>query len=108
MSIRSRIVALAVGVTIAVGSSLTAVPAEAVTTPYMTTAWVPWSNPAKPTSAGMWTIVKGTRVTMTCWTTGATRLNTGKWFYVVSKSYPYTRGYVPANAVGSQATVGHC
>ena len=75
--------------------------------PKMSTSWAPWT---RPTSQGnqYWTIAKGTRVDMRCWTTGASRLNTSKWFYVVSKSYPFTRGYVPANAVADQIVVGRC
>ncbi len=75
--------------------------------PVMSTSWVAW---ASPTSQGsnVWTIAKGTRVDQRCWTTGVSRLNTSKWFYVISQSYPYTRGYVPANAVGEQIAVGHC
>ena len=75
--------------------------------PSMSTDWVPWVSPTSQ-GAQYWTITRGTRVDMRCWTTGATRLNTGKWFYVVSQGYPFTKGYVPANAVADQITVGHC
>jgi hypothetical protein len=75
--------------------------------PYMSTAWAPWNSPTSQGSQ-VWTIAKGTKVDMQCWTTGATQLGTAKWFRVVSQSYPFTRGYVPANAVGQQITVGHC
>lgn len=75
--------------------------------PVMSTNWVPWNSPSSQGSQ-YWTIKQGTRVDMRCWTTGASRLGTSKWFYVVSQSYPFTRGYVPANAVASQIAVGHC
>lgn len=75
--------------------------------PYMSTAWAPWTTSTSP-GPQYWTIAKGTRVDMQCWTTGATRLGTAKWFRVVSQSYPFTRGYVPATAVGQQVSVGHC
>ncbi len=89
-------------------ASATPAPAEAAPVPYMSRAWAPWTNPARSSTVGLWTISRNTKVTMRCWTTGVTRLSTAKWFYVTSKSYPYTRGYVPANAVASQAWVGHC
>jgi hypothetical protein len=75
--------------------------------PYMSTDWVAWASPTSQ-GANYWTIKKGTRVDMRCWTTGATRLSTSKWFYVKSLSYPYTQGYVPANAVADQISVGRC
>ncbi len=45
---------------------------------------------------------------MKCWDTGATRLGRAKWFKVRSTVYPFTTGFVPANAVSSQIGVGHC
>ena len=101
------------------GGTLAAAPAQAATSgacyfnpsrtcyPYMTTAWTPWNSPTSQ-GAQYWTISAGTRVDMRCWTTGASRLGTSKWFSVISQAYPFTRGYVPANAVGDQITVGHC
>ena len=75
--------------------------------PTMVADWAPWTSPTNP-GPQYWTIKKGTRVDMQCWSTGATRMGTGKWFRVVSQSYPFTRGYVPATAVGQQITVGRC
>jgi hypothetical protein len=75
--------------------------------PNMTTSWKPWVSP-RSQGAQYWTIGRGTIVDMRCWTTGATQLKTAKWFYVISTKYPYTRGYVPANAVGNQIVVGRC
>lgn len=88
------------------GVTATATPAQAASS-YMTTSWTPWTSPWSQGSQ-YWTVKAGTSVTMRCWTTGATRLNTAKWFYITSNAYPYTRGYVPANAVGAQTIVGHC
>lgn len=76
--------------------------------PTMSTDWIPWESPTSPGSTNHWTITRGTRVNMQCWATGATRLGTSKWFKVQSLSYPYTRGFVPANAVAQQITVGRC
>jgi hypothetical protein len=73
----------------------------------MSTSWTPWASPWSQ-GAQYWTISQGTRVDMRCWTTGATRLNTAKWFKVRSTAYPFPEGYVPANAVTSQIIVGHC
>jgi hypothetical protein len=75
--------------------------------PYMTTTWTPWLSTWSQ-GPQYWPIAAGTAVDMRCWTTGAYRLNTAKWFRVVSTRYPFTQGYVPANAVGSQIIVGHC
>jgi hypothetical protein len=75
--------------------------------PYMAHTWNPWSSPWSP-GPNYWPINAGTRVNQVCWTTGAYQLGTAKWFYVVSTAYPFTSGYVPANAVGSQIIVGHC
>lgn len=75
--------------------------------PTMSQPWVAWTSPNSQ-GAQYWTIQAGTRVDQRCWTTGANRLGTSKWFYVISQRYPYTRGYVPANAVTQQITVGHC
>jgi len=75
--------------------------------PRMSTNWAPWMSPWGQGSQ-YWTVTAGTRVDMRCWTTGAYKLNTSKWFYVRSQSYPFTQGYVPANAVTSQVSVGHC
>ena len=82
-------------------------PAGQTCYPSMTTSWTPWLSPSSQ-GPQYWTIAAGTRVDMRCWTTGATRLSTAKWFYVASQKYPYTQGYVPADAVGSQIVVGHC
>lgn len=115
---KAAVVAAAAAMSAVIGA-FGATPAQAATSgrcysnpsatcyPSMSTTWTPWSS---PTSKGlqMWSISRGTRVDMQCWTTGATQLNTGKWFRVRSLAYPFTSGYVPANAVASQIVVGHC
>jgi hypothetical protein len=45
---------------------------------------------------------------MTCWTDGPNVDGSKKWFYVESHAYPYPGGYVPANSVSSQSSVGLC
>jgi hypothetical protein len=117
---RSRhiVAALLVLTTVLGGFAVSNAPAQAATVgkcyyssatcyPTMSTDWAPWNSPWSQGSQ-YWTVKRGTRVDMRCWTTGASRLGTSKWFYIVSQAYPYTRGYVPANAVSSQITVGRC
>jgi hypothetical protein len=74
---------------------------------YMTTTWTPQSSPSQPAPGWITPAVRNS-VTMQCWTTGPVKLNTGKCFYIIDNAYPYTRGYVPANAVGAQTVVLHC
>jgi hypothetical protein len=106
-SARARIVgAVAVagmGVGIALG---VAGPADAAT-PTMNITWTPWDTPQSP-GMQMWPVKKGTTVRMICWTGGVWQDGTGKWFRIQSNSYPFTVGYVPANAVSNQTIVGRC
>ncbi|HET9654743.1 MAG TPA: hypothetical protein VFP72_05280 [Kineosporiaceae bacterium] len=116
-TVRKVAVALAAATALTVGTGVTS--AQAATSgpcwgntsqtcrPYMSTAWTPWLSTWSQGSQ-YWSIPSGTRVDMRCWTTGATRLGTAKWFYVTSTAYPFTSGYVPANAVAAQIVVGHC
>lgn len=80
---------------------------SATCSPRMSRDWTPWNTP-KNRGASVWTISKGTRLDVKCWTTGATQLKSNRWFFVTSQAYPFTNGYVPANAVKSQIKVGHC
>jgi hypothetical protein len=91
---------------VAIAAVGTAGTAEAETST-MNTAWRPWSSPTSEGSQ-QWTVGKGTSVQMRCWTTGVNRLGTAKWFYIRYNAYPFTEGYVPANAVSNQTIVGHC
>jgi hypothetical protein len=84
----------------------TAASAEAATST-MSTAWRLWNSPSAE-GVSHWTVPKGASVQMRCWTTGANRLGTAKWFYIRSNAYPFTTGYVPANAVRNQTVVKHC
>jgi hypothetical protein len=63
-----------------------------------------------PNGSWTWNVNRGESVRMRCWTTGAYVDGSGKWFYVyVNGGNPsYRRGYVPANSVSYQTTVGHC
>jgi hypothetical protein len=95
------------GVSTIGGVSVTAVPAGAASGSFMTTTWTPQESPSVQ-GPYYWPVVRGTSVTMHCWTTGPSKLGTGKWFYIASNAYPFTTGFVPANAVGNQSVVGHC
>lgn len=120
MSIRKRVAVAAIGLSAVYGGTIGLGIADAATSgscysnsrqtcrPTMSTSWAPWSSPNSRGPADNWTIARGTSVDMRCWTTGANRLGTAKWFYVTSQGYPYTSGYVPANAVANQITVGRC
>ena len=115
--LKKTVVAVAAAAALTVGAGATSAHAAtagpcygnagATCRPAMSTSWAPWNSPNSQ-GAQYWTVSSGTSVDMQCWTTGATRLGTAKWFYVISQSYPFTRGYVPANAVRNQITVGHC
>jgi hypothetical protein len=89
------------------GVLIASVPAGASSGSFMTTTWTPQESPSVQ-GPYYWPVVKGTSVTMHCWTTGPSKLGTAKWFYIASNAYPYTTGFVPANAVGGQSEVGHC
>ena len=94
--------------TLAAGVALTGIAGTAqAASPTMNTSWTPWTS---TTSQGpqYWTVSAGTPVAMRCWDTGSRQLGTSKWFYIKSSNYPFTEGYVPANAVSNQAIVGHC
>lgn len=109
---RRRVARGIVGVVAIAGGSGAAIallvsPAAASGSSYMVKGWTPDGSPGG-CGCGNWEIVKNTPVTMRCWTTGPYADGTGKWFYIESNAYPFTEGYVPANAVGSQTTVGHC
>src|SRR5207302_10840614 len=116
MSLKIKKIAVAAAVSAVLAAGAVASGAQAATSgpcwsnpaqtchPYMTTTWTPWVSPWYQ-GAQYWPIAAGTRVDMRCWTTGAYRLGTAKWFYVISTNYPFTQGYVPANAVGSQISV---
>lgn len=119
LNLKKTTAAVVAATACAVAGGLAASPAQAASSgscyyapgsickPVMSTSWIPWMSPTSP-GTQYWTISKGTRVNMICWTTGVNRLNTAKWFKVASLAYPYTTGYVPANAVANQITVGHC
>ena len=83
------------------------VPSANAAATVMNRSWTPWTSPWSQ-GPQYWTVKAGTPVTMQCWTTGATRLNTAKWFKIQSNAYPFTTGYVPANAVSNQTLVNHC
>jgi len=89
------------------GVVLTSVGAGASSPSYMTTSWTPQVSPNYQ-GAQYWTVTRGTHVSMECWTTGPSKLGTSKWFYIASNSYPFTTGFVPANAVANQTIVGRC
>lgn len=76
--------------------------------PSMSTTWTPWVSPTRKGSTSNWSVKSGTAVDMRCWTTGASQLGTSKWFKIKSTKYPFTTGYVPANAVKEQISVGRC
>lgn len=117
---KKTVIGSLVSISILVGCFMSASPVGASTSgpcnsdpsrtcrPRMSTDWVPWDSPTNRGSANQWTIHKGTRVNMVCWSTGARRLNTRKWFRVESTKYPYPEGFVPANAVTQQIRVRHC
>jgi hypothetical protein len=89
------------------GFAVAAGPAGASSSSVMTATWTPQESPSVQ-GPYYWPVVDGTSVTMHCWTTGPSKLGTAKWFYIASNAYPFTTGYVPANAVGRQSIVGHC
>jgi hypothetical protein len=119
MQTRKIITGGAIGLT-ALAIGLGGSPAEAATQgrcwsnssqtcyPTMSADFRPWSSPNGSGPQDNWTIKRGTRVDMRCWTTGASQMGTSKWFSITSQSYPYSSGYVSANSVGSQIVVGHC
>jgi hypothetical protein len=114
----SRILAAIAGA-LTLALAVLAAPAQAATSgpcwgnsgatcrPYMNTSFVPWMTPDAQ-GAQYRTVSGGTGVDMRCWTTGAYRNGTSKWFWVRSSNYPFTSGYVPATTVSSQIVVGHC
>lgn len=111
-AVRKRLARAVLGVVVIAGGAgtgigLLASPSAAAGSSYMVRGWTPEGSPGG-CGCGNWEIFKGTSVTMRCWTTGPYTDGTGKWFYIESNAYPFTEGYVPANAVGSQATVGRC
>ena len=70
--------------------------------------WTPWATPNSQ-GAQYWTIPAGRAVNMQCWTTGASREGTSKWFRIQDTAYPFTTGYVPGTVVGNQWTTSpHC
>lgn len=89
------------------GIALVTTEASASSPSVMTSSWTPQETPYVQ-GPYYWTVAKGTSVTMQCWTTGPSKIGTAKWFYIASNAYPFTTGYVPANAVGRQSVVGHC
>jgi hypothetical protein len=91
--------------------TLAGLPAQAAVRPnagsYMVQQETPEQTPGGST-LGEWPIPKGGSVTMKCWTEGPNTDGSKKWFYVDSNVYPYPDGYVPANSVGDQSSVGLC
>jgi len=63
-----------------------------------------------PNGHWTWNANRGESVRMVCWTTGPYVDGGGKWFYVdVNGGNPnYRQGFVPANSVSNQTSVGHC
>jgi hypothetical protein len=84
-------------------------PAGASTGPAMAQTEPVLSSPGgSRIPGGEWSIAAGTPVTMICWTEGPNTDGSKKWFEVKSRNYPYSEGYVPANSVTHQVTVGLC
>jgi hypothetical protein len=110
LSVRARFIGSSLALCL-LGSAgavaLSEMPASASSGSYMVQQETPEQTPGGST-LGEWPIPKGGSVTMECWTRGPNVDGSQKWFYVDSNVYPYPDGYVPANSVGNQSSVGLC
>ena len=92
-----------------VGAGIAAVPAGASGSSVMLQSeplrWGPSTD-----YSNTWTASKGTPIQMICWTDSQWYDGSNRWFEVrgSSPNFSYQEGYVPANSVGNQSSVGHC
>ena len=108
-TLRNGVLATLLAAATTVGLGTAPAQAEPFHPSHLTKSWAPWTSPWSTGPTQLATVPAGTSVSMRCWTTGATREGTAKWFRIRSNNYPFTEGYVPANVVGNQWwTSPHC